>query len=242
VSRAAHVLALTALGAIAALATGCLDGIDPQWQLDHDRIVAVRATPPHITAGQIAVLDGLIAHKGSPTDVEPVIAASATTAPAGLFAAVHYDNGVWEVVGPDDSQLATARAALSLPAGAPVPLVVTVQFPTSNGHPLYATKTVYLGDSAQNPDLGNVAIDGTAAPAAGAAISVGKDIDVALTSDADPTWQVNWLSSCGTLRDDDEHAAVLHVKPADPQSGELAVVLRDTLGGVVWQVWSIAAM
>jgi hypothetical protein len=33
----------------------------------------------------------------------------------------------------------------------------------------------------------------------------------------------------------------LHVKPGDRDVGELAVVVRDATGGVVWQVWPITA-
>jgi len=40
----------------------CGGDVDPPWQLDHDRIVAVRATPPHIAAGETATLDVLRAH------------------------------------------------------------------------------------------------------------------------------------------------------------------------------------
>jgi hypothetical protein len=43
------------------------------------------------------------------------------------------------------------------------------------------------------------------------------------------------------MHDDDEHAAFLHVLPKDPLEGELAVVVRDIAGGVVWQVWPIVA-
>ena len=38
---------------------GCTDDVDPPWQLDHDRIVAVRATPPRIASGETARLDVL---------------------------------------------------------------------------------------------------------------------------------------------------------------------------------------
>ena len=31
---------------IAALATACFGDIDPEWQLDHDRVVAVRTSAP----------------------------------------------------------------------------------------------------------------------------------------------------------------------------------------------------
>ena len=48
---------------------GCLGDIDPEWQLDHTRIVAVRATPPHIPAGATSQLDMLVATKGATTSM-----------------------------------------------------------------------------------------------------------------------------------------------------------------------------
>jgi hypothetical protein len=43
------------------------------------------------------------------------------------------------------------------------------------------------------------------------------------------------------MHDYDLHLAHVHVLPADPQEGELALVVRDLQGGVVWQTWSISA-
>ena len=216
---------------------GCLDGIDPAWQLDHDRIVAVRATPPHVSPGEVAILDGLVAHKGGPTDVERPLLATASHAPGDLFLAVTDNLGTWEVVGPDATALAAARVTLGLDPGALVPLVVLMAFPDSNGNHLVADKTVWLGDSLPNPTLGAITIGGVAP---GAAIAVPPDVDVPLAIDVDPTWAVSWLTSCGTLHDDNEHAAFVHVLPKDRQQGELGVVARDPVGGVDWQVWPIA--
>ena len=59
--------------------------------------------------------------------------------------------------------------------------------------------------------------------------------------DIDVDWKVSWLTSCGTMHDEDEHHAFVHVLPKDRKDGELAVVVRDPSGGVVWQVWPIVA-
>lgn len=224
------------------LAPGCLGDIDPAWQLDHDRIVAVRMTPPHIPVGKIAMIDALIAHKGAPTDLEAPIEATAAPAnpPADLFTAVHFDLTHWEIDGTlvTEAQLADARTALKLDPAAPVPLDVTVQFPDSNGLHLFANKLVYLGDARDNPAMPPVMIAG--APP-GSDITVPIDMDVQMSVAVDPMWKVSWFSSCGTMHDEDEPAAFLHVLPADPKTGELAVVVRDPFGGVVWQVWPIHA-
>ena len=63
-----------------------------------------------------------------------------------------------------------------------------------------------------------------------------------LSVDADDaTYDVTWLTSCGTMHDFDLAKAHLRVEPTDPQSGSLAIVVHDVLGGVDWHVWPIAA-
>src|SRR5574337_1846950 len=136
------------------------------------------------------------------------------------------------VTAPDDAGLAAARTELGLAADAPVPLVVGVE---SGG--LAATKTVWLGASADNPVLTGVTIAGAPRPAM---LVVPKLTDVRLFVEADDSVDiVNWLTSCGTMHDFDLHSAYLRVEKNDPQSGELALVLRDGQGGVAWQVWPI---
>ena len=54
-------------------------------------------------------------------------------------------------------------------------------------------------------------------------------------------WHVNWLTSAGQLFQDDEPRSFIHIAPKDRQQGELACVIRDTDGGVVWKVWPLAA-
>jgi hypothetical protein len=205
----------------------CAGDIDPPWQLDHDRIIAVRATPPHVMPGATAQLDLLVGHKGAPTNQQPPDVAQVVS-PQSLAGALAGTT----ITAPMD--LSAARTELKLADGAPVPLVVGV---LASG--LAATKTVWLGDAHDNPALTGVTVDGEPP---GASIMVPPDTDIPLTVDADDAVDiVNWLTSCGTMHDYDLHAAHIHVLPADPQSGELAVVLRDNLGGVAWQVWPIAA-
>ena len=44
---------------------GCDADIDEAWQLDHDRIIAVRATPPRIPSGAESTIDALVGRKGA---------------------------------------------------------------------------------------------------------------------------------------------------------------------------------
>ena len=208
----------------------CAGDIDPQWQLDHDRIIAVRATPPHLAAaGDTAQLDLLVGHKGAMTTEQPPDATTVVS-PMSLAGAV---SGA-TVTAPSDAQLAAARTELKLADGAPVPLTIGVL----SGE-FAAVKTVWLGEPGDNPVLAEVMVGGVPP---GTELVVPADLDVHLSVTADDSTEiVNWLTSCGTMHDFDLHAAYLHVLPADPQEGELALVLRDATGGVTWQTWPIHA-
>jgi hypothetical protein len=222
------VLALTTIG--------CTDDLDPPWQLDHDRIVAVRATPPAIEAGGRAELDALIALKGVGTSERPPELATVVS-PMALAGAVSFEGGKWLATAPDAAKLDEARAELRLLPGAPVPLVVGVSY---QGQALFATKIVWLGMAGENPSLDAMMIDGAPADAK-AELTVGKLVDVPLSISAEIEDDVNWLTSCGTMHDFDLPQAYLRVEAEDPDAGELAVVRRDTRGGVAWRVWPIHA-
>lgn len=212
----------------------CHVDLVPPWQLDQDRLVAVRVTPPHVAAGEVALVDALVAHAGGSTtgrtSIESPRGITAAGAPGGLFTAVNFSIDHWEVRGPDDAGLAAARAELGLAADAPVPVELTCVFET-----LIANKVIWLGDSRPNPDLPPILIDG-AVPGATLDVPAGRDLQLSAVAE-----DVRWFSSAGTLVDDDQPTATLHVAPEDPPSGELAVVVRDGAGGVVWQVWPITA-
>jgi hypothetical protein len=211
---------------------GCLGDIDPEWQLDHTRIVAVRATPPHIPAGETSQLDMLVATKGAGTSTPPPDGV-AVVSPMSLAGALSGTT----VTAPSEDQLAAARTELGLMPGVPVPLQLAIAYGS-----LVSTKTVFLGDAGDNPVLANVTIGGAPAPAAGQMITVPPDTDVHMSVDADDSVMlVDWLTSCGTMHDFDLHASYIHVLPDDPQSGELVLEVRDNAGGVAWNVWPIAA-
>jgi hypothetical protein len=199
----------------------------PAWELDNDRIIAVRATPPQIAAGERARLDLLVtAAEVGPTEVSPTFAAIAAEAvPPGLEGAVVSDDDGWWVVAPDD-----------LDAAEPVPLVVAVTVDVGGDQPLAAIKTVTLGASADNPALGAVTIDGEVARDG---LVVDVDAEVPLMVEAGPTDEIDWLTSLGELDDISDAAATL--TPDLPGEGHLAVVVRDTEGGVTWGFWAIEA-
>lgn len=211
------------------LLAACIDPLDPQWQLDHDHVVVARATPPRIHAGDATSLDALVAHAGGPTTVESPLSASTT---AGTML---QKDGSWTFVAPD----ATTMARLGMPAGGPVPVDVMMTFAHGTDRalaPIEVKKTVWIGDPSTNPDLPPITIGG--APA-GEEVAVPLDQDVYLSTTVPAGWRVNWLTSVGTLHQDDEPTSYLHVVAKDRQSGELACVVRDDQGGVVWKVWPI---
>jgi len=217
---------------------GCAGDIDEQWQLDHDRIIAVRATPPGILPGEKAEIDALIGAKGEhPVEAPPQLAQIVT--PQSLASVLAFDAGKWIVTAPDAARLDAARTELGLAPDAPVAVSVGVSYA---GGTLLAFKTVYLGETRTNPTLEDMTIDGTAAPATTTAdIVIAPLTDVRLAVKADDTDTVNWLTSCGTMHDFDLPKAYLRVEKADPMQGDLGVVRRTELGGVAWQVWPIHA-
>ncbi len=226
------------LVAISLLLAGCFDPVDPRWQLDHDHIVAVRATPPRILPGESAELDALLAHAGAPATVTIPSEAAVLDAPEAIKDIVYTDGGRWYVYGPSDAALALARTELGLAAEAPIPVTVYTAFAREAAEPLFAKKIVWLGASAANPPVPAAMIDG--APMAEDLV-VPIETDVYLSVAVAERWRVSWLSSVGSLFQDDVATSFLRVLPEDSHEGELAVVVRDPDGGVAWRVWPLRA-
>jgi hypothetical protein len=214
------------------IAAGCTTDVDQPWMLDHDRIIAVRATPPRILPGEQAEIDLLVGHASMPVE-ERAPDVAHVVSPASL--ADTLDAGTSVVTAPTGERLAAARAELGLAQDAPVPLQITVGVAAFT-----ATKTIWLGESAQNPELTGIQMSGAAMPETDLVVPSGERIPLAI--DADDTVDiVTWLTSCGEMHDFDLHEAYLTVLPEQPQEGELAVVKRDDKGGVAWRVWPIRA-
>jgi hypothetical protein len=240
-----RVLCLAAALVAATTATGCDDSVPP-WELDNDRIIAVRISPPHIPAGAEGTIDAFVTRMGAgPGDALPSAAIAVSPqpgvpVPAAIMSAVVNDNGTWKIVAPDEPTLVGVRAELGLMPDAPIVMQVgiTVDFATG---PLAAIKTLTIGDTGDNPALGDVTVGG--APAADG-MTVARDTDVPLHIPALEDDVVRWLTSVGQLDDEDDPDAMLnHDTEADPPSltsGHLAVVKRDATGGVTWAYWTIS--
>lgn len=219
---------------IATLAA-CGEDLDLPWDLDHDRIVAIRAEPPAILSGETSKIDGLVAGKGtSSTEGSPlqVIVVS----PKSLEDTLSNNGGDWIVTAPSEDRIAAARTELGLEATDPVPLQLGVAFSET----LAGVKTVKLGTTAPNPTLGVMQFDGGPMPPEGDELVVGRLVDVPLSVETLETDEVNWLTSVGEMHDFDLPSAYLRVEEDNElDQGELAIVLRDDTGGVTWQVWPI---
>jgi hypothetical protein len=228
-----------ALAVAALVLVGCTDDTDPPWQLSHDRIIAIRATPAHVAAGEQAVIDGLTGSHGAPVAVASPETVTVVS-PAGFTDAVSHTADGWVVTAPSDDRLATMRGELQLSTGAPVPLVIEAAY---RGGALRATKTVWLGGAeADNPAFPAIAIHGAPAPAEGSEIVIPALVDVPLAvalSDVD--FDVNWLTSCGTMHDFDLPSGFVHIEADDPHTGQLVLVVRDAAGGVSWRIWPMRA-
>lgn len=227
---------LACLGAL----VGCTSDVDQAWQLDHERVIALRATPPRLAMGEIAELDALRGYVGqAPQEADPELVEVVT--PTSLASALSRQGTSWRVTAPSAAQLDAARAELELAATAPVPLDLRFTFRGSGeGADLVARKLVWLGEHADNPTLETVTIDGADAPAA-APLVVGVAVDIPVAVDFDDRYNINWLTSCGTMHDFDLARAYLRVEPEDAQEGTFALVVRDDRGGVAWRLWPISA-
>jgi hypothetical protein len=199
-------------------------------------VIAVRMTPPRIATGEVSTIDALIGRKGVPPSV--VIPDTAVVdSPSGYDSVLVHSSTGWAITAPTEDQLAPARAQLGLDPGAPVPLRVKVSFADTGE---VALKVVWLGVHADNPVIDPLTIDGMDALTE-TALTVAPATKVPLVVVFDDTHDINWLTSCGTMHDFDLATAYLRVEPEDPQSGSLAVVVRDNQGGVDWHTWPISA-
>ena len=215
---------------LAVALASCADETTPEWQLAYDRVVAVQVTPPHIVTGEVAQLRALVAHDDGPAEEVSPTGASAPFAPAGLFTAVHFNLDHWEIDGAGPDQLAQARDELGLSDDEPVPISVTLQFPG----PLYAEKTVWLGDSRGNPDMPRLVVAGAVVEDS---LTVQGAQEIALVIEVADGDRVRTLTSCGELDEHDSARATLRV--SGRCDGELAVVVRDAFGGTAWRVWPL---
>lgn len=216
------------------VSVGCNDVVLP-WQLDHDRVIAVRATPPHIPADGRSSLDVLVTTVADGPEVVTPMMAALVPGEVAIPVSVVAEDGGFAVVAPDADAIAAARVALDLPADSPVPIKVAVTVEVA-GNQLAALKTVYLGDERDNPVLGDVML-GDEPARDGVVVPIAVDVDLSVA--ADETDDVDWLTSFGDLTDFTDLVATFRAE--EPDDGQVTVVVRDQQGGVVWGTWNVSA-
>jgi hypothetical protein len=222
---------------LALVVAACSGEVDPEWQLDHDRVIAVRMTPPHIASGETAAIDVMLGRKDAPPTVVDPDTATVESPVALMPYLMQAADGHWSIAAASDADLAAARTELGVAPGDPVPVSVRMVLAYEG---LVAHKLVYMGDHADNPALGPVLVEGVDATGE-ASLVVAEATKISLAVDFTDPDSVNWLTSCGTMHDFDLPTAYLRVEPEDPHDGTLGVVVRDTRGGVAWQFWPISA-
>jgi hypothetical protein len=222
---------------------GCIDPVDPRWQLDHDHVIAARATPPRIRPGTGTTIDALVAHENGPVTIESPMTAELANPPLDMARYLVHEDGTWRLHAPDAETIASARPALGLPEDAPVPVDLVMTFSSSTKSraalpPFRVKKTVWLGEPSENPAMPPVMIDDELA---GDEVVVPIERDIYVSVDVPEGTRVNWLTNVGSLFQDDVPRAFVRVLPADRHAGELVVVLRDDSGGVAWRVFPMRA-
>lgn len=230
---------MRALLLVSLVATGCIDEIDARWTLDHDHVIAARATPPRVRDGESTTLDALVAREGqAPIVVNPMGAELANEAPNGLLRTLTQDaEGNWNL----DVQM-LSRGQFEGPIPVDVLLTFANQSPRRAAlEPFKVKKTVWVGEPAANPIAPPILVDGVELPVDGEVV-VPLDRDTYIEAANADGLRVNWLTNVGTLFQDDVARAFVHVKSdGKARTGQLVLVVRDDAGGVDWRVMAMRA-
>jgi hypothetical protein len=218
--------ALVVVVVVLAALAGCADLATPS-ELARPQILAVRADPPAIRAGERSLLTALVAGPdGVIADAAVTWSVAAPTPDLPALGAIELDG--------DDAYYA-APATVGAPTIAAIQAAVEV-----DGSPiLVALKGVGVGvrEPTANPVIASVLVDG-AEVAEGGDVELGAGATAALdlVTDPPPTQDaiVHWYATIGEIelyrRAPTELAA-----GDEPGDGWLVVTFRDEQGGVDWR-------
>ncbi|MDX2088835.1 MAG: hypothetical protein SFX73_13340 [Kofleriaceae bacterium] len=212
---------------IVTLTAGACVETTPRWDLTHDRVIAVRASPPAIEAGGSAQLDALVSAEGVARVIVPV---EVTLSPDALATVVQQD-GAWVVIAGTSEMLAAAQARL--PTGTSLRVDAELVFDVA-GIAKHATKSVRLSATGENPVVSIRLADGQVATS----IETSVGVETQLSTDAPDGASVDWLTSLGELTDDDDPVAFLTAEEAG--AGSVVCVRRELGGGVGWAIAALA--
>ena len=196
-----------------AVVLGACESVPEPYELDHTRVMAIRAEPPAITSGERARIDVLVTDDTTGprvADADDVTIASTAEAP------VSREEDGWYVACLDSNpRVATVSVAI-----------------VSGDEALIATKTIAFGSHADNPAAPAILHDGQTGT-----LAIEARADVMLATDPAPavdddTLSYRWFSSVGEIVGYTRPEAKL--KPSRNSSGQIWLVVRDQAGGVAW--------
>jgi hypothetical protein len=196
------------LGSLSLLA--CADS--SETRLDHAQILAVRAEPANVAPGERARIDILAGDEAGNVYEAMPDAVSAVGAMGPL--AVEQTAEGWFVTAGEQPDIATLSVSLTI-----------------DGAIWPATKKLIIGQHADNPRI-EIQIDGMAATEMVARAGT-KPLLTAVPAGAEP-FTYAWYSSVGDLKYFRQQTAELDA--VDPATGQLLLVLRDSMGGVSWAI------
>lgn len=209
--------------AVALLLAGCFDFATPA-ELEEIQLLAVRATPKAVPAGERAALDFLI---GGPDGMIEGTDPSWTVVDSLELPAFG------DIVREGDAFFYRAPAAVAEPTGVSLRLTVV-----ADGMPLTALKAIGIGlPPIPNPVIGELTVAGV--PVEGDSATVVRNASMPLAAtlepDAGDMTQLAWYSTVGEIDPIRGGNTEITVE-AGATGGPLVVVGRDGLGGVAWRV------
>ena len=219
------------LAALAPSAMAC-ETLPVASELTRPTILAVRADPPVIDAGERAALDVLIAGPDGTIDdaaLQWSIVSAFEELP--IIGSIERDES--------GSAVYVAPSVVDEPTGTAIEVIADV----GDGAPLEAIKTIVVGFSfaVPNPRVTGLSIDGIAlAENDVIALSPGEIRALDVTVAPAPTDESDfaWLTTLGTI-DRYRRSPSEYIAPDHPGRGQLYVVYRDADGGVAWRSHAI---
>lgn len=216
-----------------ALGAAACDEAAAEPVLDRERVLAVRVSPPHLMPGEIGAIDVLVGHADGSVEVVSPDAVEVDGAGGASERMLGATSQGWTVTCPPDAALRELRDDAGLPPDAPVGVPLRIEL-TVAGAALGATKSVLLGSEGDNPSLAGLTVDAEVDD--DDVLVVARDSEVEIAADGaevdDDEPAFAWYSSVGDIDLYKSESAVLST--ADPTTGQLVLVLRDSRGGVAW--------
>lgn len=215
----ARVSAMMALSAVALLSVAACDDMSTPADLDREQILAIRATPSALAAGESVILDSLLA------------------GPEGQFLGETSWRLVGEYPGLTLEVLETGNAVLRAEEGftADVPLELEFAVARPGGPDLVALKRVPVASlPSENPSIASLNIGSQAVDDNGV-VTIERGV-VSLQVEAPIDARIAWYTSLGEIRFYRDEVTSIETTEEDGDAGWLAVVVRDSTGGVDWHV------